>query len=134
MTPFRKRALWATALALLTLLAVALCYSFFFTGLSVPRTKIAQADLIGLATQLRAYAVETGSFPTTEQGLEALVTRPIAPPIPAHWSPRLDRMIVDPWQHPYVYHFPSPTHSTDFDLFSLGPDGIESADDIRFPR
>lgn len=131
MPRFLKLALLATALLLGTLLAAALVYDFFFEGLSVSKRVRSQAELVTLETVLRAYAADNGTFPTTEQGLDALVNRPHIPPIPANWRRLYDRIHPDPWGHDYVYRFPSSTDSAAFDLFCLGPDGVESTDDIR---
>jgi len=85
----------------------------------------AQSDLASLATALKAYEIQNGTFPTNEQGLSALITNPGASP---NWTKLLDRATVpvDPWGHPYVYHCPS-ANGTDFDLYSLGPDGVDGS-------
>jgi general secretion pathway protein G len=83
-----------------------------------------------IATALDMYELDNGQFPSTEQGLQALVTKPDFVPVPAHWNgPYLKKIPLDPWQRPYEYKVPS-SHNQDYDLYSLGPDGIESADDI----
>lgn len=93
-----------------------------------------QVAILRLCTELRSYAAESGAYPTTEQGLSALVNRPTKPPIPKKWHQCLDSLTPDAWGRPYVYRFPSPTDITTFELFSLGPDGVVSADDIRAPQ
>ncbi len=81
---------------------------------------------------LQAYRMHLGDYPSTTEGLQALVTAP---------GNRADRwrgpylqdgkMPADPWSRPYQYRYPG-THNKDtYDLFSFGPDGQESEDDIR---
>ena len=86
-----------------------------------------------LRTALGLYEMENGSFPTTEQGLKALMEKPTSEPIPKAWHSYLESKTPpkDPWNHDYIYIYPG-THNTDgYDLYSLGKDGVESEDDIR---
>jgi general secretion pathway protein G len=130
----RIRRVLVAAAAGLAVFAVALVWYYKVSGNTYyPRDIAAQGDLLGLRTQLELYKKLNGFFPTTEQGLEALVTCPQSSPIPEHWIQQLSANIVDPWHHPYVYRFPNPKDPSTFDLFSLGPDGVESDDDIRVP-
>ena len=76
------------------------------------------------------YQANTSCVPTTEQGLQALIERPTAEPLPPRWVQMLEAPLLDPWNHPYVYRAADDL-SGKFELFSLGPDGVESADDIR---
>jgi general secretion pathway protein G len=121
-------------LATTTVLAVpvaALLLHRIFGNTYYLRDIAAQTDLVELSSQLELYEKLNGFYPTTAQGLQALVSRPQSSPIPEHWIQQLRKNVVDPWSHPYVYRFPSTRDSNTFDLFSLGPDGIESNDDIR---
>lgn len=95
------------------------------------RIAAARADIsANIATTLDMYELDNGAYPTTEQGLKALVVKPDSSPVPTHWNgPYLKKIPLDPWQRPYMYNMPS-EHNQDYDLFSLGADGIESADDI----
>jgi general secretion pathway protein G len=101
-----------------------------FTGRTEQaRETAAKADLSNLKTSLGAFEIDTGRFPTTDEGLTAL----ISPPADIQgWSrPYVDKIPVDPWGHPYVYRSPG-SNNKDFDLFSTGPDGREgSADDVE---
>jgi general secretion pathway protein G len=87
------------------------------------RVTVAKTDLRTISAALRVYRLDNGDYPTTEQGLSALVTRPTAGPEPANWSLEgyLPDEPVDPWGHPYVYR--SPGDQGGFDLSSLGKDG-----------
>ena len=96
------------------------------------RGAAARADVLGnLPTALDLYELDSGHFPTTEQGLSALVARPTTPPIPTRWNgPYIRGSIpLDPWGRPYVYRRPSRHGGPDYDLFSLGPDGAEGGGD-----
>jgi general secretion pathway protein G len=88
-----------------------------------------KADLGALMTALVQYQITAGSYPSTEQGLAALVNKPAGV---RNWSPALDEPMYDPWQNEYGYRYP-PTKNRNGkpDIFSRGPDGLEnSADDI----
>jgi general secretion pathway protein G len=98
------------------------------------RRSAARADIdANLATALDMYEMGNSRFPTTEQGLKALVTEPTTAPVPKKWSgPYLKKKRIpkDPWGNDYVYTCPG-THNPDsYDLSSLGADGAESQDDI----
>lgn len=94
---------------------------------------------------LELYRLDNSSYPSTEQGLEALVIRPTGEPEPVKWKQYIDKVPLDPWKRPFVYVCPGQDHNpaanleneeieqlyTRFDLSSLGPDGVESADDIK---
>lgn len=95
------------------------------------RVAAAKADInANVATALDMYELDNGSYPSTEQGLKALTTKPDIAPIPDNWNgPYVKKIPLDPWERPYVYKSPG-VHNQDYDLSSLGPDGIESSDDI----
>jgi general secretion pathway protein G len=81
----------------------------------------ARAQINSFATALGAYKLATGTFPTTEQGLQALRVKPEGM---AQWDgPYLPQDIpMDPWAHPYLYKFPG-EHGDEPDIVSLGADG-----------
>lgn len=82
-----------------------------------------------LNASLLKFRMDMGSYPTTEQGLQALMT----PPGNAgnRWrGPYIDRIPNDPWGNPYQYRYPGVRNVGSFDLWSWGPDGVESGDDI----
>ncbi len=96
--------------------------------------EIALEDLDTISIALGRYHTATRTYPTTAQGLDALVRRPEVPPVPLTWSPKLDILPVDPWARPYVYEFHGDRDEISgrqLDLYSLGPDGIPSSDDIE---
>ena len=93
---------------------------------SISRTK---TDIKSIETALKLYRASNFSYPSTDQGLEALVSKPSGDPEPRSWSQQLPKAPIDPWKNPYKYISPG-TRGGDFDLYSLGPDGIASDDDI----
>lgn len=92
----------------------------YFAQLGKSERGTAKAQIEGLSKALDTYRLDTGRYPTTEQGLNVLVVRPQDE---AKWSgPYLQKAVpLDPWGKPYVYR--SPGQSDDFDLSSLGKDG-----------
>jgi general secretion pathway protein G len=83
------------------------------------------------STALDMYEADNGSYPSTEQGLQALRMQPSTDPAPKNWKgPYLKKDIpLDPWGNAYVYAYPG-THSTNgYDLYSYGPDGQDGTDD-----
>ncbi len=97
----------------------------YFTQLGKSEAKVARAQIEGLAKALDLYRLDTGHYPTTEQGLTALVTRPGDAP---KWGgPYLQKAVpVDPWGREYLYA--SPGENGDYDLLSLGKDGQPGGD------
>ena len=87
------------------------------------RILAARQDIATLMQALKLYRLDNQRFPTTEQGLQALVTRPASPPVPPNWKTGgyLDRLNRDPWGNPYQYLSPG-THG-EVDIFSYGADG-----------
>ena len=91
---------------------------------------VAKADLSNIATALKLYELDNGSFPTTSQGLAALRERSTAVPVPRNWNgPYLEKDPVDAWGSPYVYASPG-EHRPDYDLSSKGKDPNSANDDI----
>lgn len=91
------------------------------------KEKIAHLSIENLATNLDMYKLDVGTYPTTEQGLEALIARPSGV---TRWNgPYMKGAKVpeDPWGHPFVYHNPSQRAGHDYDLYSLGPTGQTGA-------
>jgi general secretion pathway protein G len=74
-------------------------------------------------TNLLMYNAKCGRYPTTEQGLRALMTKPETEPRPRNWSQLDDRIPRDPWDKELFYVCPGKHNPKDFDLFSAGPDG-----------
>jgi general secretion pathway protein G len=81
-------------------------------------------------TALGAYEVDTGSYPSSQAGLRALVSQPAD--VTGWRGPYLESDIpLDPWQHPYVYEYPGKLNPSGYDVISMGPDGqLGTADDL----
>jgi len=94
------------------------------------RAQAAKADIqANIATALKLYELDNGSFPTGDEGLNALFNKPASS---ANWNgPYLEKKPIDPWGREYKYKSPGEHRSGDYDLSSLGKDGVESADDIK---
>ena len=82
--------------------------------------------------QLRTYEMFNYRMPTTEQGLKALVQEPTSDPKPRKWKQLMKSVPLDPWGSEYIYRNPDKNGTKGYDLFSLGPDGKESDDDVRY--
>jgi general secretion pathway protein G len=88
------------------------------------------ADIQGINTQLKVYESMNGFFPTSEQGLQALVTQPTTDPRPVRWYQLYSQLPKDPWQNTYIYRCPGTKNPNSYDLFSPGPDRVpDTADD-----
>ena len=80
----------------------------------------AKADVGAIVQTLKLYRLDNGFYPSTEQGLVALVQKPATNPVPNNWRPYLDRLPKDPWQGDYQYL--QPGVRGEIDVFSLGAD------------
>ncbi|MBL8466901.1 type II secretion system major pseudopilin GspG [Methyloversatilis discipulorum] len=103
----------------------------FFSQIGKSEVKAARAQIDGLEKALDQFRLDNGRYPTTEEGLKALVERPSTT---SKWSgPYLKKAVpLDPWERPYIYK--APGEHGEYDLSSLGKDGqaggTEEAADI----
>jgi general secretion pathway protein G len=106
------------------------------TAIVVPRItgRVDQAKIEATKVQMKAikdaleqYKLDNGFYPTTEQGLKALVEKPYTPPVPTRWRQYLDKVPKDAWDHDFIYV--SPGVNRPFELRSMGPDGKEGTED-----
>jgi len=83
----------------------------------------AKQDIASIAQALKLYRLDNMRYPTTEQGLQALVNKPAMPPVPPNWKGNgyVERLPKDPWGHPYQYL--QPGLRGEIDVMSLGADG-----------
>ncbi|HHC72825.1 MAG TPA: type II secretion system protein GspG [Thiotrichales bacterium] len=90
----------------------------------------AKQDIRILESALQMYKMDNFSYPSTDQGLEALVTRPAGDPEPKNWREGgyIKRLSLDPWGEPYKYLNPG-IHG-EIDIYSTGPDLQSDEDDI----
>lgn len=90
----------------------------------------ARVQIKNIETALKLYKLDNGSYPSTEQGLGALVTKPTVGVIPKNYKDggylESKKMPSDPWGNDYLYV--SPGEHGDYDLFSYGPDGAKGGD------
>jgi len=92
------------------------------------RNAAAKADIqANLSTALKLYELDNGNFPSTDEGLNALLHKPSSA---LNWyGPYLEKKPLDPWGREYQYKSPG-EHRPDYDLYSLGKDGVVSEDDV----
>ena len=89
-----------------------------------------RADTQAISTQLKLYESVNGFLPTTEQGLQALVTPPESDPKPTRWYQLFKELPQDPWSSNYIYVSPGKKNPNSYDLYSAGPDRKpDTADD-----
>lgn len=89
----------------------------------------AKTDIGSIAAALEMYKLDNFAYPSTDQGLLALVEKPTGDPEPANWSSSyLKSLQKDPWGREYIYV--SPGESSDFDLISLASDGVEGGEGV----
>src|SRR5258707_13945305 len=89
-----------------------------------------QGDIQGITTQLKLYESMNGFYPTTDQGLRALVSQPDSDPRPTRWYQLYKDVPKDPWQNEYIYRNPGQKNPSGYDLYSAGPDRkADTADD-----
>lgn len=118
-------------LLVLVILAVlaALVVPKFTNRTEQARTTAAKTDIANIETALDAFEIDTGRYPTSEEGLKSLLE---APPSLQNWrGPYIKRGLPkDPWGNAYVYRYPGRNNTSGFDLFSTGADGREGNDDL----
>jgi general secretion pathway protein G len=103
-----------------------------FMGRTEEARKVkAKLQIENLESALKLYKMDNGAYPTTEQGLEALVQKPTAGAVPGNWREggylEKGKIPQDPWNRAYVYISPG-IKNKDFDLKSLGADGEEGGE------
>src|SRR6266705_2967665 len=86
------------------------------------KTTAVRMDVQSIGTQLKLYESMNGFYPTTEQGLQALVAQPDTDPRPTRWYQLYKGLPKDPWQNDYIYRNPGLKNPNGYDLFSAGPD------------
>ena len=92
------------------------------------KRNIAKGDIASITMALKLYRLDTGTYPSTDQGLSALQNRPASA---ENWKgPYLERQPLDPWQREYQYQYKGSHNSQGFDLWSLGPEEGNSDDDV----
>ncbi|MGZ0782994.1 type II secretion system protein GspG [Pseudomonas sp. TKO26] len=92
----------------------------------------AQSDIKAIAMALDIYKLDNHQYPSSQQGLEALVSKPSGNPPARNWNPDgyLKRLPIDPWGNAYQYRLPG-TRGSGYDLFSFGADGKLGGDGLN---
>ena len=85
------------------------------------RSTAARTDVTNVMQALKLYRLDNQRYPTAEQGLQALVVKPTAGPVPGNWKPYLEKLPNDPWGRPYQYL--NPGIKGEIDVMSFGADG-----------
>lgn len=95
------------------------------------RVTQAKANIQSLEAALERYRLDNFRYPSTEQGLEALVTKPSRPPEPRNYPPGgyIKSLPNDPWGNPYIYM--NPGRHGQIDIFSYGADGQPGGEDVN---
>ncbi|MFC3945244.1 type II secretion system major pseudopilin GspG [Pseudomonas gingeri] len=95
------------------------------------RVTAARTDIQAIGTALEMYRLDNFNYPSTQQGLEALVRKPLGTPEPGNWNPHgyLKHLPVDPWGTPYQYLSPG-TRAKGYDLYSFGADGVSGGEEL----
>ncbi len=98
------------------------------------RVAKAKNDIMAIETALKMYKMDNGMYPTTMQGLKALIKKPTIPPIPKHYRKGgyLDTNEIpkDPWGNPYIYRSPG-ENGRPYEIISLGADGKEGGEGVN---
>jgi general secretion pathway protein G len=90
-----------------------------------------KSDIQSMSTALTMYRGTNGDYPSTEQGLKALMTKPTTEPKPRSWRVLMKDLPRDQWQREYHYLYPGKRNQDSYDLFSAGKNNIPGdADDI----
>ena len=85
------------------------------------RVTAAKTDINNLVQALKLYRLDNQRYPTSAQGLQALLVKPATGPTPTNWKPYLDKLPNDPWGNAYQYL--NPGIKSEFDVLSFGADG-----------
>lgn len=95
------------------------------------RIAAAQAQIASLKSSLNSFEIDCGRFPTSSEGLEALIVRPASLGENVQWRAYLDenKVPLDPWGRAYIYQCPGAANTDGFDLYSVGPDGQQGTQD-----
>jgi len=92
------------------------------------RVIAAKQDIAAIMQALKLYKLDNRRYPSSVQGLNALVLKPATPPLPDHWQPYLEKLPLDPWGGPYQYI--NPGLQGEVDVISFGADGKSGGEGV----
>lgn len=123
--------LWRFVVAgMLTLMGLGI-YSLVGCPSAGAKMQRVDADMHAISSSLKTYKLNAGHYPSTEQGLEALVERPEGPPHPQQWTKLADGVPRDPWNNRYHYRDFPEGDEHGFEIISMGKDGqLGTEDDL----
>lgn len=132
--PRRRRAGFTLVEIVLVLAIIALLLGVAVRGLvgvlGEGKRVAATADIDTFSSALVTYQSMATRYPTTDQGLAALVSKPSSAPAPRQWRKLMDEVKPDPWGNPYRYQFPGKHNgNAKPDIWSMGEDGIDGNED-----
>ena len=129
----RRRALWRgfTLIELMVVLVIigvlaALIVPNVLDRADDARVAAARTDVNNLVQALKLYKLDNQRYPSAEQGLAALLVKPVVAPLPQNWKPYLDKLPNDPWGNSYQYL--NPGLKGEIDVLSFGADGRPGGD------
>ena len=130
--PIRKQGFTLLEIVIvLGIIAVILGGSIAVVGKLTDGAKLQRftSDVNTISSAISTYKLNAGTVPTTQQGLQALITKPASTPVPKRWTQLATEIPIDPWQNPYQYRYPGSKDSSTFEISSKGPDGQEGTED-----
>ncbi|GAA5121179.1 type II secretion system protein GspG [Luteolibacter yonseiensis] len=130
MHPTRSRFKWAiVTTALIAVLGYAAITNLHRFTTPPPAGQTTDPEMQKLEAALATYKQKIGHYPSTVQGLAALVEKPTTDPIPANWTRVLEKLNPDPWGTPYHYKIPGRRSPDKPEIASAGPDTIFGTSD-----
>ena len=123
---------WGCACFILAVVCGLVIFGAIFSfQMQSPSPKLSQleSDFKSFESALAMYKLNGKSFPSTAQGLKALVEKPVDDPVPVRWVQIMPKVPLDPWGKPYAYQFPGSKHPELFEIISSGPDGKDGTGD-----
>ena len=113
------------------IIALLLAAGFQYLGdvFGAASSTVVKADINTFNQKIKMYEAWTGTIPTSEQGLGALVTMPQSEPKPSKWYQFMEKLPKDPWKRDYIYAQPGVHNPQGFDVYSKGKDGVANTSD-----
>ncbi len=126
------------AVVLIIGLLTAVVGTAIFGQIDRARVTTAKTQMKNLEAALDFYRMDNGKYPTTEQGLDALVHQPTTEPVPRQYRPEGyisgGKVPLDPWGSPYEYQAPGQNNPYGFDIWTFGADGQPGGKDVDADR